>query len=183
MACTSQKKTVKMSQNYSKVCRSFMEDFDESTDHPMMMTALGVYENIRNTGDHTYGYRMDLWRIENEIIGFFYLYESSLEPDQMGPLSGTLIDGDLQLTAWTKEGKGFENWEKSAVQLFVFDGKKIANQLIGKLSLFHCENAPKLEMYDPNILLPSSEMWEVENFKNTTTWKEAYSEELKMGGN
>ncbi|WP_299798569.1 hypothetical protein [uncultured Maribacter sp.] len=141
---------------------------------------IGLYENIVNTNDHTYGYSLKLWKLEEQILGFFNVYESSLEPDRSGVItSGSLATNDsLYIEAWTKESKGFKDWQQSDVHIFSFSGKLNANKLIGKLSMLNCSN--NTIEYVQQLELNYSEMWPLESYANIEDWKENYANNLDM---
>ncbi|WP_299318803.1 hypothetical protein [uncultured Maribacter sp.] len=141
---------------------------------------IGLYENIVNTNDHTYGYSLKLWKLEEQILGFFNVYESSLEPDRSGVItSGSLATNDsLYIEAWTKESKGFKDWQQSDVHIFSFSGKLNANKLIGKLSMLNCSN--NTIEYVQQLELNYSEMWPLESYSNIEDWKENYANNLDM---
>lgn len=141
---------------------------------------IGLYENIVNTNDHTYGYSLMLWKLEEQILGFFNVYESSLEPDRSGVItSGSLATNDsLYIEAWTKESKGFKDWQQSDVHIFSFSGKLNANKLIGKLSMLNCSN--NTIEYVQQLELNYSEMWPLESYANIEDWKENYANNLDM---
>ena len=154
--------------------------FDTMGNSHAPVELIGLYENIVNTNDHTYGYSLKLWKLEEKILGFFNVYESSLEPDRSGVItSGSLNANDsLYIKAWTKESKGFKDWQQSDVHVFSFSGKLNANKLTGTLSMLNCSN--NTIEYVQQLELSYSEMWPLESYANIEDWKENYSNDLNM---
>ena len=140
---------------------------------------IGLFENLKNNGEHTYGYTLMVWKLEDEILGFFNSYDGGLEPNRSGPIVlGDLKNDSLHLKVWTKQNKSIEGWQKSDVHIYSFKGIKLKDKIVGDFTMFNCtkgENNPKK---DEKIELISSDLWELKNFKNIEYWKEEYSYKL-----
>jgi len=160
-------------------CGFSVEEIGNNSNDESRVELIGVFENIRNTGDHSYGYALSLWKVDEEILGFFNLYEGSLEPDRTGPIvSGELTNDSLHFTIWTKRNRGFEDWQQSDVHIFSFSGKLTKDKLIGHFSMFNCANKTLEENYDEQVELLFSDIWELTSFETIKDWKESNSYKL-----
>ena len=155
-----------------------VEQIGENSKDKSRVELIGIFENVRKTEDHSYGYTLSLWKIEKEIVGFFNLYEGSLEPDRNGPIvSGQLIDDSLHLTIWTKQSRGFSGWQQSEVHIFSFSGKLKNDKLIGHFFKLNCSD-PLEKVHHEQVELNPSDLWELKSFENIQKWKENYRYEL-----
>ncbi|TNE53966.1 MAG: hypothetical protein EP338_09410 [Bacteroidetes bacterium] len=158
-------------------CLFDIEQIGKGADKGSSVEFIGLFENIENTGEHSYGYAISLWMIDQQILGFLSIYSGSMEPDRQGPvIRGQIHQDSLSFVAWTKMNKGTGGWEGSEVQLFSFTGKKGTKKLSGQLSFFHCDKkeAEKME----NLELPLSDLWDFKSFPNLSAWKDEYAYRL-----
>lgn len=160
-------------------CDYSEKEIGKSSSSISSVELIGLFENLKNTGEHTYGYALMIWKLENEILGFFNIYEGSLEPNRSGPIIlGKLENDSLNFKVWTKQNKTFENWQQSDVNIYSFKGVQSESKIIGDFSMFNCSNGEIHQNYAEKVELISSKIWELKNFKNIKEWKEEYSHEL-----
>jgi hypothetical protein len=160
-------------------CNFSAKEIGENSNNKSRIELIGLFENIRYTGEHSYGYALSLWKLDEEILGFFKLYEGGIEPDRSGPIiNGKITNDSLHFTVWTKRSKGFSDWQQSDVHIFSFSGTLTKDQLIGNFSRFNCTDETMDEKYDEQVELHSSDMWELKSFKNIKDWKESNSYQL-----
>jgi len=144
---------------------------------------IGLFENLNNNGEHTYGYTLMIWKLENELFGFLNIYEGSIEPNRSGPIILSKIKNDsLDFKVWTKESKNIKDWQQSDVNVFSFRGTKSGNKIIGSFSMFDCSKGEMHRNYDEKVELTSSDIWELKSFKNIKEWKEEFSAKLDYQG-
>jgi hypothetical protein len=160
-------------------CNFSAKEIGRNSNNKSRVELIGLFENTRHTSDHSYGYALSLWKLDEEILGFFNLYEGDIEPVRRGPIiSGMVTNDSLHFTVWTKLNKGFSDWEQSDVHLFSFSGKLTKDQLIGNFSMYNCTDETMEEKYDEQVELHPSDMWELESFENIKDWKESNSYQL-----
>jgi len=140
---------------------------------------VGVYSDVRCTEDHCYGNSIELWRVENNIIGFLNIYLASIEPDKSGPIVfGKIENGKIKLTSLIKVGKGFKDSQKSHTQVYSFIGNIADTIMEGSFSIKECSN--KLINNDKKIQLKLLKDDIRDNFSSYRDWKKYYEYELKI---
>lgn len=140
---------------------------------------IGLYENLKNKGESTYGYSLMLWKLDSEILGFLNFYEGSPEPTRGGPIvRGTIKNNRLNLKVWTKDNKSYEDWDKSDAVIYTLKIEKSENKLTGSLSTFNCTSNESISLSDEKIDLISSDIWELNDYNNIKEWKEEFSSKL-----
>ncbi len=140
---------------------------------------IGLFENLNNTGEHTYGYTISLWKLDAEILGFFNRYEGSLEPNRSGPIiKGKLNNGNLHFKVWTKQGKSYKDWQQSDVHIYSFTGQKKNTKITGHFSMHDCSNKASFNDFDEQVELLHSDMWELKSYKNLKDWKQNHDYKL-----
>lgn len=137
---------------------------------------IGIFENLRITGEHTYGYMIRLWKLNEDVFGFFDVHEGSLDPDRSGLIVNGKIDKDsLHFKVSTKQGKAFKDWEKSDVHVYTFTGQKTDNKITGHFSIYDCSSETLNKNDGEQVELPYSNMWKIEHSDNISDWITNYS--------
>jgi len=160
-------------------CKYSVKTIGKNSSDTSEVKLIGLYENLTNSGESTYGYSLMIWQFGNEVIGFLNFYEGGPEPTRNGPIvQGTLINNSLKLKVWTQQNKSYEDWNKSDVIIYHFKMEKSKNKLVGFLSTFNCTDKETMLLKDEKVELISSEIWELNDFKNINEWKNEYSYSL-----
>lgn len=160
-------------------CNYSVKEIGKKNGSNSKVELIGLFENLNNNGEHTYGYTLMIWKLENDILGFLNIYEGSIEPNRSGPIILSKIKNDsLDFKVWTKESKNIKDWQQSDVNVFSFRGTKSGNKIIGSFSRFDCSKGEMNQNYDEKVELTSSDIWELRGFKNIKEWKEEFSYKL-----
>ncbi|SNZ01355.1 hypothetical protein [Flagellimonas pacifica] len=177
-------KEQKTTKSENTTCKFSLETLGSNSSNKSRVELIGLYENLNNTGDSTYGYTLSLWELNGQILGFFNLYEGGAEPTRSGAIvNGKRSNDILNIEIWTKGSKAYKDWQQSDTYVFSFSGKLSNNELIGNLSMFNCSSNTLDADYDKEIKLSYSNMWELESFENIKSWKENYSYQLNFKDN
>ena len=156
---------------YEKLMDKLENNFQDTS----KVYAIGSYSNVTATEDHSYGYNVKLWQIENTLIGVFGVHDGIIETKRRGPMiKGEKNEDNLSFLAWTKLTKGFADWEKSKVILYEFTGKQVDDKIIGELIIIEQNDTSRIEIEREPVELPIDEMYGVENHKNITDWMAYY---------
>ena len=162
------------------LCDLELSNIGEGLDSKSPVKLIGLFENLRSTPDHCYGNALTLWKIDNQVMGFFNLYEGNIEPSRTGPIVfGTLINDTLNFSASTKQSRGFSDWKTSDKIIYSFKGVINKDTLSGRLSVFNCTTSQPVGESDKNIKLHSSDLWDFDSYKNLNEWREHFSSKLK----
>ncbi|WP_027420568.1 hypothetical protein [Crocinitomix catalasitica] len=158
-------------------CDFAVENIGMNGDDDSPVELIGLFENLKQTEEHTYGYALMMWEVENEMIGFLNVYEGDLEPNRSGPIMlGSSINDSLYFKVWTKQNKSYKYWEQSVVHIFTFEGLLTANKISGTITNLSCaeDDAVSIEKFE----LSSSNIWDLESFNNIAEWKSFYDYQL-----
>tara|TARA_R110002096_G_scaffold21500_3_gene69889 strand:- start:217 stop:837 length:621 start_codon:yes stop_codon:yes gene_type:complete len=159
--------------NYSKM------KIGENSSNTSQVKLIGLYENLENNVESTYGYSLMLWELDSEILGFLNFYEGGPEPTRGGPIvQGTMKNNIFNLKVWTKVNKSYEDWDKSDAIIYTLKIEKSENKLTGSLSSFNCTSKENGSLGDEKIELVSSDIWELNEYNNINEWKEEFSSKL-----
>jgi len=160
-------------------CNYSVENIGKNSKTNSQITAIGIYENLENNGESSYGYSLMIWELNSELIGFLSFYEGGPEPIRDGSIiHGNIDNNNLNIQIWTKQNKSFKNWEKSDAIIYNFKLEKVENKLTGSISAFNCTSNENIILSDDKIELVYSDMWELKKFNNIEEWKEEFSLKL-----
>jgi hypothetical protein len=99
------------------------------------ITVVGEFTNMRFTGEHQYGYAVQLWRQGDRVFGLFSAAAGLQGDTPTGMLDDIRFDprtGALSFRAKLTTGLVHENGsDRPARDLFVFGGKLDGNELSG----------------------------------------------------
>lgn len=101
---------------------------------PRPIVSMGEFSNMRYTGEHAYGYSVQLWRESETVFGFFLASEGLAGDTPTGLLEGVKFDsktGTLSFRA--KLTMGIDARQRPSRDLFEFDGKLRRASLDGSL--------------------------------------------------
>ncbi len=116
--------------------------------------AIGEFSNVRSTdGEHAYGYRVDLWRVDSSMAGLFFVFAGSNEDAPVAVLDDVKYNprtGALSFT--TKLTTGCDVLPglklKPSRESFQFSGVLEEESLKGDMrrwDIEHSERSPKIE--------------------------------------
>lgn len=157
-------------------CNYSEKKIGENGSDTSQVKLIGLYENLKNNGESTYGYTLMLWQLDSELLGFLNFYEGSPEPTRSGPIvQGTIKNNTLNLKVWTKDNKSYKDWGKSDAIIYTLTIEKLENILTGSLSTFNCTSIESVSLSNQKIELVSSDIWELNDFNNIKEWKAEFS--------
>lgn len=160
-------------------CNYSVEKIGKNSSDTSKVKLIGLYENLKNDGESSYGYTLMLWELDNELLGFLNFYEGSPEPTRGGPIvKGTIKNNRLNLKVWTKDNKSYKDWDKSDAIIYTMEIEKSENKLTGSLSTFNCTSNEYVSLNNEKIELILSDIWELNDYKNIKEWKEEFSSKL-----
>jgi hypothetical protein len=115
--------------------------------------AIGEFSNVRTTGEHAYGYSVQLWRVDNSVDGLLMIYAREAGDPPTAMLDGVSFKprtGALSFTVKMTTGcdvlPGLKL--KPARESFEFSGVLIDDILKGKISrrdLDRSESSPTVQ--------------------------------------
>lgn len=149
----------------------------------------GAFSDMRETGEHAYGYTVMLWRAGTCLLGIFVAAEGLAADTPIGRLQAVKYDqkgGALSFSAKLTTGlmrlEGSKDLEPSR-DLFTFDGHLKPTQLTGRVRHANLGN-PSFKPIDKHVVLRASKE-DAEVMRGATTygeWRAKWEPILRVRG-
>lgn len=119
------------------------------------MNVIGIFGQVEGDGEHSYGSVIELWKIGDEVIGFFNYYDGNVEAD-VGLITSGKISGDSIIIRGVLP-------EESDKEIFSVEGILQKNKITASLSL---------RQQKEEVQLHKNQDWNIKDYKYFREWKE-----------
>jgi len=152
-------------------------------------TVMGYFVNVTQKGEHAYGYSLQLWRHDNEIVGLFSSTQGLAGDPPTGVLQDVRFDhhsGDLSFQTKLSAGRVYtkEHTGVSSGEVYKFKGNLSRNRIVGLLEVSN-DLVPQSSFRRRKLVLKRSATLtaSMQEYQDYVTWKQFANDILKRLGN